>query len=447
MGFVLMTHRRRPAWIVVVTALALCALSWRTIASAGTTGTLSGVISDAATRQPLAGASVTATSPAQTATVATDRSGHFLFLSLAPDTYAVSVTLTGYQPIALNGETVIADATRTLNLTANKALQTIGKVTSRSSTELVKPGTTADVYSVNATQQDKAAGFGGGGNLNSAWSALASVPGVFVQSGQAGYIGAAPALSIRGGDYDQIGYEVDGVPVNRSFDNYPSGPASSLGQQELQVYTGAAPADAEAQGLSGFINQVVKTGATSGLDDAHRRSSAARPTITSFRSRRAVRRTIRTSRTTSARRLQSGHPLRRPVQRPGRQRTLRFPDRAVQSEVFRRPLRRRVTTTALYNGDTGATEVRAMPAAAPGGGSFVLGGTSLWSSIEHCRPRQRRQLALRASAPQRNQGRRATVVRQQLHQHDVLRLAERSGRLCVLERAGHRQQRSPPAAV
>ena len=59
------------------------------------------------------------------------------------------------------------------------------------------------------------------------WSAIATVPGVFVAPGQAGYIGAGPSISIRGGDYDQIGYEIDGVPVNRAFDNYPSGPTSS----------------------------------------------------------------------------------------------------------------------------------------------------------------------------------------------------------------------------
>lgn len=58
---------------------------------------------------------------------------------------------------------------------------------------------------------------------------------------------------------------MDGVPVNRSFDNYPSGTASSLGQQELQVYTGAAPANAEGQGLSGFINQVIRTGTYPGF--------------------------------------------------------------------------------------------------------------------------------------------------------------------------------------
>ena len=57
-----------------------------------------------------------------------------------------------------------------------------------------------------------------------------------------------------------MGYEFDGVPVNRSFDNYASSSASSLGNAEVQVYTGANPANSEGQGLAGFINQVIKTG-------------------------------------------------------------------------------------------------------------------------------------------------------------------------------------------
>ena len=65
---------------------------------------------------------------------------------------------------------------------------------------------------------------------------------------------------IRGGNYDQIGYEFDGVPVNRSFDNYPGSTAGTLGQQELQVYTGGGTAGESASGLAGFINQVIKTG-------------------------------------------------------------------------------------------------------------------------------------------------------------------------------------------
>src|SRR5215469_10693811 len=146
-----------------------------------------------------------------------------------------------------------------------KTLKTAANVTSRSSSSLVRPGTTADLYSVNAAQQERMAALGGGSDLNSAYSAIASVPGAYVPTNQSGYL---QAVHVRGGDSYEVGYEFDGIPVNRAFDNYPSGSASSLGQTELQVYTGATPANAEAQGLAGFINQVIKTGTYPGYGAA-----------------------------------------------------------------------------------------------------------------------------------------------------------------------------------
>ena len=98
---------------------------------------------------------------------------------------------------------------------------------------------------------------GGGGLINQAYSAISTVPGAYVIPNQSRYYAT---VNIRGGDYDQVGYEFDGVPVNRSFDNYASSSASSLGNAEVQVYTGANPANSEGQGLAGFINQVIKTG-------------------------------------------------------------------------------------------------------------------------------------------------------------------------------------------
>jgi hypothetical protein len=238
------------------------------MAIAGTTGQLTGVAVDAVTNAPIPGAKVTAASPSQIATTTTDSGGRFSFLSLDPDTYTVSIELGGYQDTSVSGVTITADNSRTLNLSVRKELRTIGSVRTRAAGSLVKPGTTSDVYSIDATAQSAASVAGGGGTQNSAFSALSTVPGVFVAPGQSGYIGAGASLSIRGGDYDQIGYEIDGVPVNRAFDNYPSGPASSLGQQELQVYTGGGPASSEAQGLSGFINQVIRTGTYPGFVDA-----------------------------------------------------------------------------------------------------------------------------------------------------------------------------------
>ena len=248
--------------MLVALLLVVAFLSQVTWALAGTTGGLSGTVVDEENGAPIANASVTASSPSQTVSIKTDGAGHFLFISLIPDTYTVSVEKDGYDPTSQSGLSIFADATQQYTLRVHKTLKEIAKVTSRSASNLVKPGQTADVYSVNATTQDKVSALGGGGSLNSAYSAIASVPGAFVPLNQTGYF---QTVHIRGGDYDQVGYEVDGVPVNRAFDNYPSGAASSLGQQELQVYTGATPANSEGQGLAGYINQVIRTGTYPGF--------------------------------------------------------------------------------------------------------------------------------------------------------------------------------------
>lgn len=229
-------------------------------ALAGTTGTLNGTVTDES-GAPVAGVRVTASSPSEKASVSTDASGHYVFVSLAPDEYTLSAEKTGFEPTSVAGIAVFADATQVIHITLQKSLKTIARVTSQSAGSLVRAGTTADVYSVNAAQQERTSVLGGGGNLNSAYSAIASVPGAYVPTNQAGY---NQAVHVRGGDSTEVGYEFDGIPVNRGFDNYPSGAASSLGQTELQVYTGATPANAEGQGLAGFINQVIKTGSYPG---------------------------------------------------------------------------------------------------------------------------------------------------------------------------------------
>ncbi|HEY0382915.1 MAG TPA: TonB-dependent receptor [Candidatus Elarobacter sp.] len=247
--------------IVAVLLLIAFVLQGTTSVLAGTTGAISGSVVDPQSNQPVSGARVTATSPSQSSATTSDAGGRFTFVSLTPDTYTISAAADATRDYAsVSGVTVQADQTVTVSLQQPTKLKVIGTVTSRAANVLVKPGTTADVYSINSVTQDKASALGGGGTLNQAWSAISSVPGVYVAPSQGGYIGAGATVSIRGGDYDQIGYELDGVPVNRAFDNYPSGPVSSLGQGELQVYTGAPAANAEANGISGYINQVIRTG-------------------------------------------------------------------------------------------------------------------------------------------------------------------------------------------
>ncbi|HZZ64778.1 MAG TPA: TonB-dependent receptor, partial [Candidatus Baltobacteraceae bacterium] len=248
-------HALRRAMVVVTLLIAL--FGQETWALAGTTGRLTGTVSDQSTGAPIAGASVTVTSPSQTTTATTDAGGHFAFVSLAPDTYTLTSDKNGYQTVSQAGISIFADQTQTVALQMPKALRTIATVTSRAAGALVKSGTTADVYSVNAATAGAVSALGGGGSLNSAYSAIAAVPGTYVPQGQSGW---AQSVYVRGANYTQLGYEFDGVPVQRSFDQYPATTLSALGQQELQVYTGAAPANAQSGAIGGFINQVIKTG-------------------------------------------------------------------------------------------------------------------------------------------------------------------------------------------
>ncbi|HEV3153375.1 MAG TPA: TonB-dependent receptor [Candidatus Baltobacteraceae bacterium] len=248
---------------VAVFLTVFVALSGAAIPSfAGTTGGIAGHVVDATTHAALADVKVIADSPSQVATATTDANGNFQFLSLAPDAYTLSFTKNGYDSASQPGISVFADQVQTITVTLHPSLKTIATVRSRAAGDVVRPGTTSDVYSVNAAGQRAATGLSGPGSLNNAYGAIQSVPGVALDAGEQGWW---QTVHIRGGDIDQIGYELDGIPVNRAYDNAPQTMLSSLGQQELQVYTGGTPATADAQGIAGYINQVVKTGTYPGF--------------------------------------------------------------------------------------------------------------------------------------------------------------------------------------
>jgi hypothetical protein len=234
------------------------------IAFAGTTGGVRGRVLDRDTQKGIAGVKVTVASPSQSATATTDANGAFVFISLIPDTYTISVQPSGYDVVVQPGLTIIADQVQSIALTPGKINVTIGRTTNRPSSSLVKSGVTGDVYSVNAAGAEAAQAIGGAGSINQAYSAMASVPGVSLQMGQQGW---NQAVYVRGGDYEDVAYELDGIPVQRASDGAPITTLTNLGQGELQVYTGGAPASADASGLSGYVNQVVRSGTAPGFAD------------------------------------------------------------------------------------------------------------------------------------------------------------------------------------
>ena len=261
-----MSSQRTLRRAVIAASLLVAFLSQGTWALAGVTGNIAGTITDSK-GAGIAGVQVQAVSPSGSRTATTDAGGHFTILSLGPDTYTISLTKSGYQPYSYPGVVVFADQTQQVAYRMTPALVTIARVTSSAGTSLVKSGVGSDLYNVTAAQAAAAQALGGGGNLNNAYSAMASVPGV--QTSQGGMGWDFNAAYIRGQNSYYSAFEYDGIPVNRAFDNYNSSTESSLGLQELQVYTGGGPSSVASAGTSGFINQVIKTGTFPGFATAN----------------------------------------------------------------------------------------------------------------------------------------------------------------------------------
>src|SRR5579864_8184285 len=82
---------------------------------AGTTGTITGTITDAASGAPVANVRITAVAPSGRQSTTSNTSGFYSLQQMIPDTYTVSFESEGYQPSAAPGITVQQDLTTKLD--------------------------------------------------------------------------------------------------------------------------------------------------------------------------------------------------------------------------------------------------------------------------------------------------------------------------------------------
>ncbi len=226
---------------------------------AGTTGSVAGKVTDQS-GNGVSGAKVTASAPGQTVSVTSGANGFYSILNLSPDTYTVTASKDGYDTSSVFGVTVTADQSTSADVKLSQSVKTIGHVTTTATASVVSKTVTGDLYAVNATAiGNYQGGQGGAETLYSQNSVVGSLPGVVRAVGTGGGYGAQGQLSLRGGAPDQVGYELDGVPLNRGFDFYNGTSFVTNGLASLQVYTGGAPADA-GRAMSGYINQVFQRG-------------------------------------------------------------------------------------------------------------------------------------------------------------------------------------------
>jgi len=233
---------------------------------AGTTGTLSVKVADSS-GATVSGAKLSATSPSQAVTGITDAHGFFAFVNLSPETYTIVASKQGFEPATIAGVTIQADQTFSLNVTLQTTARLLGKITTSANANVVNRAVTGDLYSVNAQALNQYQGsFGGAETYNSLYGVVASLPGVVRTLGTGGGYYANNLMSVRGGTPDQIGFELEGVPLNRSFDKYNGSSFAMNGLASLELYTGGEPAGS-GRSMAGFVNEVIRRGSYPGGGD------------------------------------------------------------------------------------------------------------------------------------------------------------------------------------
>ncbi|MBV8490850.1 MAG: carboxypeptidase regulatory-like domain-containing protein, partial [Candidatus Eremiobacteraeota bacterium] len=228
------------------------------LAAGGQYGNLTGSLSDATTKAPIAGAAVSAVSPSGRYSTVTDTHGRFSILQMVVDTYTVTVTAKGYETLSLPGQTLQGDQTTDIGpwLLNKSTPKTIAHVSARGSGGAFQPSNTIDSYTVTPAQQIQTTGKAFSTNEN---DLLLAVPGVTLTN--------AGTPTIRGGAAYEVGYQYDGVTFKEPFlgDNGSMGVNGSLfsGVSQVQVVAGAGDATQGGVG-SGVINVIPERGSGPG---------------------------------------------------------------------------------------------------------------------------------------------------------------------------------------
>ena len=222
----------------------LIVFSFHTSVSAmlGTTGKISGRITDATSGDPLPFVNVIIVG--STLGAASDVDGYYNIINIPPGIYSVKASAIGYN------STTVENVKVSIDLTTN-----IDVKLSETSIELSKDVVVTAVRPL--VQKDLTASTSIVGNELISELPVTEV-GDILQL-QAGIVKSGGDLHLRGGRSGQIVYQIDGVPVTDAYDGSNVIDVATNSIQELQVVSGAFNAE-YGQAMSGIVNIVTKDG-------------------------------------------------------------------------------------------------------------------------------------------------------------------------------------------
>ncbi len=234
----------------VVTLTILLGLAYGTL-QAGTTGKITGVVTDAKTKETLPGAVVVILGTGLGAN--TDIDGRYVIINVPVGTYSVQAKMMGYETMTITNIKAIMDLTSTVNFKLSPSIiekEGVIIVGERKKFDIIKDATST-TKTISTEEIESMSG------VNTYQDVVARQAGV--SESQGGSSGATGGLHIRGGRANEVAYFVDGLSTQDQVIGGAGANINTNAIKEVLVVTGGFNAE-YGEAMSGVVNLVTKSG-------------------------------------------------------------------------------------------------------------------------------------------------------------------------------------------
>jgi outer membrane receptor protein involved in Fe transport len=211
---------------------------------AGTTGKITGFVTDKSTGETMAGANIYLEGYPYGA--ASDIDGYYYIINVPPGKYTLIVNLIGYHQIRMENVEVKIDLTTRIDFVVQpEHLELDEAIVVVAERPLIDIDVTSSAVSISADEIK-----------------AMPVDNLYqVIENQAGVV----AGHFRGGRLGEVAYLVDGIPVNDPYNNSNTVSVENTSIQELEVISGTFNAE-YGQAMSGVVNIITKDGRPDRVD-------------------------------------------------------------------------------------------------------------------------------------------------------------------------------------
>lgn len=214
----------------------------------GTTGIISGVITDSNSGEPLAGAaiSVVGSQPALS-----DQNGFYALVNISPGEHTVTITADGYNLEEISQVSVLMDITTTVDIAMKPVIAAEENIIVTEKKAPIQKDAVPSMYVVDykreaMTRTDP-------NNMYQIPGLVKTQPGIVTDSDGWPHI--------RGGRANQVGYMIEGIPVTEPVTNSFGTNSVTVGLDKMEIFTGGYLPE-YGNAISGIFNQIIKTGKT-----------------------------------------------------------------------------------------------------------------------------------------------------------------------------------------